>query len=247
MGIKAEAKHSTARKTRKNIRAKPKAKGAGYPTEKTRWAYWMRAIEPTSPAINAAWPGYHPLWVMDSQKKVVGAADFRVLRESLLQISREQCAAYLRVIPKTVERWETGRLKVPFPVFELLRLVYESVQFRLSHPAWDGWFIHERTGCFISPEVGKLDITPSELNSLPYLKQIARALEADKRALEKALQKAEAENTKLRQLISSNTVEQQLYAMKKKLDRLLSSVHTAQVVEIKPQSGRRTSPLKKTA
>ena len=234
------ADNTPKKKTRKNIRAGRSAERqrAGYPSEKTRWAYWMRAIEPTSEAINKAWPGYHPLWVMDSQKKVVGAKDFCLLRQHLLGITRHQCAAYLRVIPKTVERWETGRLKVPFIVFELLRLVYESVQFRLSHPEWDGWFIGESDGFFVSPGVGRLDITPGQLNSLPYLRQSNRALESENRSLQKELLEAQAENTRLRQVISSNVLEQQLFAMKKKLDQLLSAVHTAQLVEFIPQPDR---------
>lgn len=38
------------------------------PSQKTRWAYYVQAIEPKSDAINRAFPDYHPQWVVQSQR-----------------------------------------------------------------------------------------------------------------------------------------------------------------------------------
>ena len=223
---------------RKNISQHlTKAKPSSYPSKKTLWAYWMQAIEPTSEAINQAFPGYHPQWVMQSQGTSISATQFRHLREHLLRITRPECAAYLRVQPKTVQRWEIGCLKVPFPVFELLRVVYESVNFRLAHPAWDGWFM-SADGKLVSPDVGRLALAPSELNTLPLFYQMKNRLQKENKTLAAELAQATAENTKLRELFVSQGVVNEIEDIREQLDRLFSEVNTAHIFNI-PQRKER--------
>ena len=87
----------------------PKKKLHQQPSEKTRWAYFMQAIEPKSEAINKAFPGYHPQWVQLSQQLTIAPENFINLRRAV-GLSRKQCAAYLRTSLTTVARWERGKI-----------------------------------------------------------------------------------------------------------------------------------------
>lgn len=70
------------------------------PSEKSQWAYWMQAIEPCDPAIDEAFPGYHPLWVQRSQRLSASGNQFKYFRQHLLCITQKQCAAYAYLIAK---------------------------------------------------------------------------------------------------------------------------------------------------
>jgi transcriptional regulator with XRE-family HTH domain len=202
-----------------------------YPSEATRWAYWMQAIEPNSEAINEAFPGYHPLWVQRSQAKTVSPEQFKWIRRYLLGVSRKQCAAYLRVGESTIRRWECGLTPVPFMAFELLRLVYDSVTFKVSHPAWDGWFI-SRDGGFVSPTVGKLNFTPEQLNHVPQLMNWNANLRAEVEALKTQLDEAHAENTRLREMFVSQGVVDEIDTIKNRLGELFGQLNTARIFKL---------------
>jgi len=134
-------------------------------TEKTRWAYYMQAIEPRDPKINEAFPDYHPMWIIQSQDMQVTGAKFKYMRDTILGMSIDQCAAYLRLDRVTIYRYEGDRARIPFSAFELLRVLFESAQFRMSHKSWDGWFI-SKEGKLVSPDVGRLSFTPVDLSSI---------------------------------------------------------------------------------
>lgn len=205
------------------------ARGKAVPTEKTRWAYWMQAIAPDSAEINAAFPGYHPLWVQQSQRLTVGPENFAHIRQHCLQISIDQAAAYLRVERAEVEAWEQGARPVPFMAFELLRLVYESVAYRLSHAKWDGWFLN-RSGEFVSPDAGKMAVTPAEVANIPSLQDQIATLKAEAKRLRDELDAQEAENARLRALFSNQGITSELEAMQARIGDLMASIQTAQVI-----------------
>lgn len=77
----------------------------------------MQAIEPTSKTIDPAFPGYHPLWVQDSQRLAITPSSFTYMRRDMLNISQAKIAAYLRVSVKTISAWEAGRKNIPFMAF----------------------------------------------------------------------------------------------------------------------------------
>ncbi len=137
--------------------------GRKHPNEKTMYAYYMQAIEPNSKAINDAFPEYHPMWLIKSQQKTVSAKHFKYMREVMLGMTREECGAFLRASECTLRNWESGKSPVPFMAFELLRLVYESAHFKMSHSEWQGWFISD-DGRLVSPDRGNLSFSPSELS-----------------------------------------------------------------------------------
>jgi DNA-binding transcriptional regulator YiaG len=212
------------------------------PSEKTRWAYWMQAIEPKSEAINKAFPDYHPQWVQLSQKITVSPENFIAIRKTL-GMSRKQCAAFLRVTYLTVRRWESGGVAVPFAVFELLRVISESVHFRMAHPAWDGWFIGAH-GELNSPDVGGKGFTPTQLVWSTMTRSEAALLRNDVARLQAELDEAQAENTKLRQLFVAQGVVDELAAMQDTINDLMARIATAKVI---PFPTAADQPLEKTA
>lgn len=214
-------KNITPKKSRKNNMR-------NQPSDKTRWAYWMQAIEPTSEEINEAFPGYHPQWVRLSQLRQVTGQNFKGMRD-ILQITPEQCAAYLRVSPGTVRRWENGHASVPFTAFELLRMVTKSVHARVSHKNWDGWFISEN-GSLISPDVGGNGFTPVQLNILSFQRGEAPQLRIENARLQALLDEAQAENTKLRQMYVAQGVVDELAAMQETISGLMSRIATARII-----------------
>lgn len=199
-----------------------------YPSEKTRWAYYMQCIEPTSEAINKAFPDYHPQWVQMSQMRAISPGMFSSFRQGL-GMTRKQCAAFLRVAESTVAAWERGSRSVPFACFELLRVIQESVSFKMSHPEWDGWFINYH-GVLHSPDVGGKGFTPSQLVWSTMTRNEAALLRNEVAQLKSELEISIAENTKLRQMFLSNGVIDELASMQDKINKLMDSIGTARVI-----------------
>lgn len=208
---------------------KHKPKATPYPSEKTRWAYWMQAIEPTSEVINQAFPGYHPTWVHRSQRTAINAESFVYLRKFLLNLSQTQTAAYLRVSVKQLRAWEQDTDAVPFMAFELLRMVYESATFRLSHSQWDGWFIG-KDGCFVSPDVGSLAVKPEDFTALQYTRSELEIHRAKVKELQEEIAAQVGENTSLRGLFLSQGVVDELRAIQARVDGLLDGIATAEII-----------------
>ena len=198
------------------------------PSQKTLWAYYMQAIEPKSDAINQAFPEYHPQWVQQSQQLTISSDNFTNLRNAI-GLSRKQCAAYLRTSYRTVTRWEHGETKIPFADFELLRLILESVKFKLSHPTWDGWFVSDE-GKLVSPDFGRTAFTPEQLNWSTHVDAQNLLLNNEVTRLKNELDEAVSANTSLRELFLSQGVVDELVTMKDKLTVLLAKVGTAHVI-----------------
>lgn len=216
-------KNTTTKKSCKNnFRAEP--------SYKTRWAYWMQAIEPTSEELNEAFPDYHPQWVQMSQMRAISPAMFIGFRETM-GMTKEQCAAYLRVTTRTIRGWESGKGAIPFAVFELLRVILQSVYFKMSHPEWDGWFL-TRDGVLVSPDIGGKGFTPEQLNWLQSNRSEAALLRIEVKQLKSELDTAIADNTALRQLFLSNGVIDELASMQDKINGLMDRIGTAKVIPL---------------
>lgn len=194
------------------------------PSEKSLWAYWMQAIEPNNSAIDAAFPGYHPLWVQRSQRLTVSGEQFKFFRQYLLGISQKQCAAYLRVTLRIIQAWEQNRVPVPFMAFELLRLVYEGSTFKLSHPDWDGWFIEPKSGKLVSPDRGDLSFSPAELSYVRETYSSKTNLEADNDRLRAEVAALKTELEELRSLINNDGLLDELHLMKDHIAAMLEKV-----------------------
>jgi hypothetical protein len=212
---------------------KHKPKATSCPSEKSRWAYWMQAIEPTSKTIDSAFPGYHPLWVQHSQRIAITPASFTYMRRDLLGLSQVKTAAYLRVSTRTVCAWEAGREAVPFMAFELLRLVYESAAFRLSHAKWDGWFI-AKDGCFVSPDVGRMAIQPHDFAALQYTQGERDAVRRENQKLREAIAAKTEENNRLRELFVNQGVVDEIAHIRDRIGELFGQINTARIFKLKP-------------
>lgn len=134
----------------------------------------------------------------------------------------------MRVNASTVRRWEAGSIEVPFTAFELLRLVYESANFRLSHTDWDGWFIGN-DGRLVSPDIGGLAVGPADINLIAQKYAVAVHLQNENKRLSDALAEAQAENTRLREQFVNQGVVDEIDAMRNHLTDLLSRLNTAKV------------------
>lgn len=197
-----------------------------HPNEKTRWAYYMQAIEPRCEKINSAWPEYHPLWVQQSQKLIPGAEQFKYMRQYMLDINHEQCAAYLRVSERQIKLWELNKSPVPFMAFELLRLVHESVHFRLSHNDWAGWFIASN-GQLVCPDVGNTYFKPEDLSIIWLDKQRLRNYENTIREMTEKLEPLKRQNKMLADLVGISEfadVEHDLEKALKSLESLRGKI-----------------------
>ena len=214
------------------------------PSEKTRWAYWMQAIEPKSEELNKVFPDYHPQWVQMTQKLTIAGVNFKNLRLSLGMTVR-QCAAYLRADLSTVYKWEREDNSVPFAEFELLRLIAESVKFKMSHVNWDGWFMSE-DGVLHSPDIGGKGFTPEQLVWSTMTRSEAALLRNDVAKLQTQLDAAIAENTALREMFLDNGVTDEVATMQEKINSLMARINTARVFPFVPVDIEQ-QPLEKVA
>lgn len=212
---------------------KHKPKATSCPSEKTRWAYWMQAIEPTSKTIDRAFPGYHPLWVQHSQRIAITPASFMFMRRDVMGLSQAKTAAYLRISVKTIRAWETGQEAIPFMAFELLRLVYESATFRLSHAQWDGWFI-AKDGCFVSPDLGRLTVLPHDFTALQYTQGERDAVRRENQKLREAIAAKTEENTRLRELFVNQGMVDEIAHIRDRIGELFGQINTARIFQLKP-------------
>ncbi len=216
-------------------------KATPYPNEKTLWSYYMQAIEPESKQINEAFPEYHPMWVQQSQKWKPSGVQFKYLREFVLKISQQQCAAYFRVPLRQIKKWELEIEPIPFIAFELLRVVFESKDFKLSHPEWAGWYIHN--GRLVCPDVGKLSFAPSDLSGVYMTRQLVRTYHSEYVRMKAAFDPLKEENKALKDYIHLNELDAVLATMaeiRSSVTDLFSRINTSSIKNLikEPKSQR---------
>jgi DNA-binding transcriptional regulator YiaG len=202
-----------------------------WPNKATSWSYFMQAIEPSSKEINEAFPEYHPMWVIQSQDKIVSGEHFKAMRTHLLRITRAECAAYLRVTAAVIQKWETGKAPLPFAAFELLRLVYESVHFRLSHKDWQGWFI-KPDGRLVCPDRGNLSFSPDELAFIRETHTVKSMYQRENEKLREEIEPLRAELAELKQINGNDGLLDELKAIEARLATLTAQVSINKVVPI---------------
>jgi hypothetical protein len=233
-----QARTCSNNKQLKTVCKKTVKRPARGPSDKTRWAYWMQAIEPTDPAVDDAFPGYHPLWVQQSQRLTVGPINLKHLRRHCLAITQAQAAAYLRVNLRHYQAWERGDKPAPFMAFELLRIVFESAANRLSHAKWDGWHF-DQEGNLVSPDVGRLAVGPEDFTALVFLRGELEAHRLTAASLKAEIAELEAENQRLRKMFRENAITTELESMQARLGDLLASIKTAQVIPFPSHQARK--------
>ena len=201
------------------------------PSKASLYAYHMQAIEPNNAAINAAFPEYHPMWIIQSQGKTVSADNFKLIREHMLKMTRHQCAAYLRASESAVRRCEKGSMPVPFMAFELLRLVYESANFRLSNQTWHGWFISSE-GRLVSLDRGNLSFTRHDLSFIRETHQAKAIYESENSRLRAEIEPLRAEVAESRAAAGNDGLLDELIAIEARLAELSTRVGSDKVVRM---------------
>lgn len=206
-------------------------KSPAFPNKETQWSYFMQAIEPTSVEINTAFPEYHPMWVIQSQRKSVSAEYFRFMREQMLDMTRKQCAAYLRITVRLIQKWETNAEPIPFMAFELLRVVFESAHFRLSNKDWQGWFI-SHDGRLVSPDRGNLSFTPGELSFIRETHQVKSMYQTENNRLKEEVESLCREINEIRTTDSHSKLLSELKEIEERLSELTEKFSSKNVVRI---------------
>lgn len=205
-----------------------------YPDKATLWAYYMQAIEPTSEEINKTFPEYHPLWVQQSQKIKPSGIQLSHLREYCLGITQTQCASYLRVSIRQIKLWELNKQEVPFVVFELLRLVHESVHFRLSHKNWNGWFINQE-GRLVCPDRGNLSFCPLDLTMVREVQNANRCYLLQYQEAITKISTLEAEIIALKKVNYEDDLLTEMEYLQSKIKVLLNRMNEAKANQRKAQ------------
>ena len=82
-----------------------------------------------------------------SPKYYVDAEDFQLERKTA-RLSLKEAARYLGVTPRTIRNWESGRYRIPYPAFRLIRMRAGGI---VHAPGWDGWRFG-RDGALFTPD-----------------------------------------------------------------------------------------------
>ena len=69
-----------------------------------------------------------------------------------LGLTVDDVANFLQVTPRTVQLWISGRVRVPYAAYKLMRL---QLHYELPGAAWEGW--HLSAGRLYTPEGHQLD------------------------------------------------------------------------------------------
>lgn len=228
----AAKKHTTRKKTRNRIPVSSK---------RSDWAACMNGAPPEwlhsrqAKGIAQSFGGYFPAWFIESEPwQPVTGSRFKFHRTTMLGLTSEQCATYLRVHRSTINRWERGEADVPYAAFEALRLLNRTASQCIAHKAWDGWFINRQTGELVSPDMGRLAVKPEEINGLPALYNRLSILMLHVAKLEEQVGTLIAENTALRSGDKSRQLAAELEAMQERIGTMLADVGTAEIIEFTP-------------
>lgn len=228
----ATKKNTTRKKTRNRVPASSK---------RSDWAACMNGADPEwlhsrqAKDIAQVFDGHFPAWFIESEPwKIVSGSRFKHLRTTMLGLTTEQCAAYLRIHRTTINRWENETADVTYSAFEALRLLSLSAGQRLSHKQWDGWFINRQSGELICPDNDRLAVKPEEIKGLPGLYNRLSILMLHVAKLEKQVGYLVDENTALRRGDKSRQLAAELVAMQERIADLLANVRTAEIIEFNP-------------
>lgn len=188
-------------------------------------------------------------WQIDAERVIiVTPQEFGYLVQAL-DMTAEDCAAYLRVSVSTVRAWECGDEAIPFSAYWLLRLTIKADRFNTRFPEWEGWVIAED-----GPDAGKLiaanrsyAFTPQEIACFPGAWHQVSVSDLRAEKLQAKLDQATAENTRLRQLYQAQGVTRELRRMQERIGALLEGVGTAELIDFQSSTPPAAQPQEKAA
>jgi transcriptional regulator with XRE-family HTH domain len=175
------------------------------------------------------------------QLRQADGEEFFQLRRHVLQLSRADVARLLRVAKNTVWDWETGRTRLPFCAFFALRLIAESLRFRLASEAWRDWELDEhcvvtmtkrREATYLRNTKTGACVEPRDLENLYLVMQRVQQLDDTNHVLQAQVEALTRENTELRELFLSDGVTSQLHDMRDQVQALYDKINTATVHQL---------------
>jgi len=178
-----------------------------------------------------------PQWLDESMCQPVCAPEnFAMRRQYLLNMSVEQCAAWLRVHRTTVQRWESGKDRIPFAAFEAMRLLYDHIIYQRQNDQWLGWKF-TKAGELVNPN-GTLIFTPARLLAVDSAFRLSAIhaldnaqLKTDLAAANEEIERLRVENIKLREMAAADVMVDELHAIRSHVDSLLALVDRAKVYQ----------------
>ncbi|MEO8717900.1 MAG: hypothetical protein ABI423_06730 [Burkholderiales bacterium] len=166
---------------------------------------------------------------------------FFELRRHVLQLSRADVARLLRVAKNTVWDWETDRRRVPFSAFFALRLIADSLRFRLAAEAWRDWELDEHVKIHQGRALEQTYLRnvktgacfePKDLDNFYLMAQRVQMLTDNEHELKARIESLTCENTALRELFLSDGVTSQLHDMRDQVQALYDRINTASIHQL---------------
>lgn len=193
--------------------------------------------------IDEAHAAYAAAWAQPyAEIRTADGAEFFQLRRHVLQLSRADVARLLRVSTNAVRGWETDRCRVPFSAFFALRLIAESLRFRLASQAWSNWQLEDghqmtRTGkvreavYLKNTETGAC-FEPEDLNNFWLTAQRVQMLADNEANLKARVEALTRENTELRELFQRDGVTAELHNVREQVQALYEKINTGTVHQL---------------
>jgi len=176
------------------------------------------------------------------QIRQASGEEFFQLRRYILQLSRADVARLLRVAKNTIWDWETCRTRLPFSAYFSLRLIAESLRFRLASEAWRDWELDQhcvvsgtkrREATYLRNMKTGACFEPQDLEDFWLVAQRAQMLADNEHDLRARADALTGENTALRELFRADGVTSELHAMQDRLQALHGRINIASIHKLK--------------
>jgi len=183
-------------------------------------------------------------FVMKSQG--ITAGEFKAWRQTFMLMTLEQMGQLLRVSPKTIENWESGRASIPFSMWWVMHVTMQDPEYFLTRPGFHDFYIEYDQGeAYLCsrryPDIRftttDLYVCCSALQSVERLREAVTKKDAE-------IAELQAENTRLRQMLNAGAVTAELQAMHDHIGDLMRRIHTADIVYIPEKESAEVLPLR---
>lgn len=162
----------------------------------------------------------------------ITAADFQHWRVHFMLLTVKQAAALVRVTPKTILDWESGKSDIPFSMWWVMHTTMQDPKHFLTRPGFHDFRVDYEDGEARLCSTRHPDISYSVYDL--YLSRAAvgelASLRSELAQMNARIDGLTAENTRLRQALKGNGVTRELQAMHTRLSALVQQLATADVL-----------------
>lgn len=158
--------------------------------------------------------------------------DFKMWREHYMLMNPEQLGALVRVSARTIKNWENGVSEIPFSMWWVMHVTMQDPEYFLTRPGFHEFYIDYVDGSAYLCSHSYPDIrwTATDLYfNRCALNEVLCLREQIKKQDEK-LDELTAENTRLRQMLKTEGVTEELQAMHDHIGALMKRIQTADVM-----------------